>query len=387
MADVNNVTDDYLATTTDGFHETSALAYQMDMIENITADGHWLHFNTTDVYQFFQNATSGDNTIDDEINGDKHSALVFTLLIFKWTLCPFILIGNILTIIVVGKYIKKITPTHVVIAFLSVAGFFVGLVDLLGFIIYLMNGDPVHSNYIYDLMFWIALLTTGLNMSAIFLIAFERCCLTTLWGLHQKHLTVRRQVGLCVAFSVYFLGFATVLTLMADIESRYGVLILKFKQKNIVYAIFIPTYALITCALAFCYLRICIFLWKHRKALVSSKSSSNQKNFQKEKKTTVIIAIILTVYLTGTLPNFLYFLMAGNNSKFPKLDLQEFFRFLWCATSLADIAVYAWKVPEFQEGYCKILCCLRKVRTIQVAPRSNVQPSVMNFPLEPRREV
>ena len=174
---------------------------------------------------------------------------------------------------------------------------------------------------------------------------------------------------------------------MADIESRDGVLILNFKDKIVVYALCISTYSLLTCALAFCYFRICVFLWKHRKALVSNQNSSSQKNFQKEKKTTVIIAIILTVYLTGTLPLFIYFLMAGNNPKLVSLEVYEFLRCLWCVTSLVHIPIYAWKVPEFQKGYRKILCCLRKVRTIQVAPRSNVQPCVMNFPLEPRREV
>ena len=224
-------------------------------------------------------------------------------------------------------------------------------------------------------------------MSAIFLIAFERCCLTTLWGLHQKHLTVRRQIGLCVAFSVYFLVWATAITLIADIESRQGGLVLKFKDKRVLYALSIPTYALITCGPAFCYFRICIFLWKHRTALVSNQNSSSQKNFQKEKKTTALIAIILTVYLTGTLPSFVYTLILGNNPKFLKLELWQFLRFLWCATSLVDIAMYAWKVPEFQEGYRKILCFPRRVRTIRVAPRSNVQHLGINLPLEPRREV
>ena len=175
MVDVNNVTgetDDYLATTTDGYHGTSAHTYQLSMAQNMTTDEHWLHYNTTDVYQ---NATTGDNTIDEEITGDNNSALLFSLLIFKWTLCPFILAGNALTIIVIKKHVKKTSPTHIVIAFLALAGFVVGITDLLNFISYL-----VHSKYIYDLMFWISLVATGLNMSAIFLIAFERCCLTTL---------------------------------------------------------------------------------------------------------------------------------------------------------------------------------------------------------------
>ena len=202
MVDVNNVTDetdDYWAATTDGYHGKSTHAYQIGMAQNMTTGEYWLHYNTSDVYQSYQNVTTDDNitdvyqsyqnvttddnitdvyqsyqnvTTDDNITDvyqsyqnvtaddntiDEYSTLLFALLIFKWTLCPFILIGNGLTIIVVGKYIKKITPTHVLIAFLSVAGFFVGISDLLNFIIYLMRGNSVQSEQIYDLILWMTL--------------------------------------------------------------------------------------------------------------------------------------------------------------------------------------------------------------------------------------
>ena len=83
MVDVNKVTDetdDYWATTRDGYHGTSAHAYQLSMAQNMTTDEHWLYYNTTDVYRSYRNVTTDDNTIDDEITGDKNSALLFSFL-------------------------------------------------------------------------------------------------------------------------------------------------------------------------------------------------------------------------------------------------------------------------------------------------------------------
>ena len=363
--------DDYLSTATDGYHDTSAHAYQMDMDQDMSTDDDWLSNNTTDVYQSYWNAITDADTIDDQMTTDGYSALFSALLISSWTSCPFILTGNSLTIVVIARYIKKVTPTDVSIAFLAVAGLSVGVVDFLTPVMQLI-GHSAHSEYVYGLISWVNMVAMGLNISAIFLIAFERCCLVTSSELHQKYLTVKRQVGLCVGFSVYFLVSATILTLMLDYEFRYGVLVPKFEQKTVVYVINTTPYTLISCSIAYCSLKIDLFVWKHRKALIAGQNSSNGKNFQKEKETTRLIAIILTVYLFGTLPTSAYGLMTGNNPEFMKPELWALFRLLWCATSLADILIYVLKVPEFTEGYRKILRCFRKHPTNQIVPQYSI---------------
>ena len=273
MVDVINITDvpnDDLATTTDGYPDTSAHAYQMGVDQNLTEDEYWLHHNTTDVYQFFLNVTTDSETAKDEITRKEQSALTFVLRMFMWILSLFILTCNGLTIIVVMKYIS------------------------------------------------------------------------------YKEI---------------------------------------LEKRSILYALFLPIYAFKTCILGFCYLKIYLFLWKKRKTLASSQNSSNQQNFQKEKKTTVIIAIILTVYIVGTLPNYSYAIMIQKDPKLLNVEMWEFLKLVWYFTTLIDTFIYAWKVPEFQVGYRKILCCLRRSWTIQVAPQPNVQHHRMNIPLEPRREV
>ena len=391
MVNVKNVTDvpiDDLGTTTDGYPDTSAPAYQMGMDQDKNTDEYWLH-NTTDVYQSYNNVSTDDDMTKDEFTRKEHLTSSFTLGLFIWILSPVILICNGLTIIVVMKYIRKVTPTHVVIAFLAFSGLFVGIVPILSLTLYLV-GDSAQSKGINDLNSWVSLVARTLNISAILLIAVERCFLVTSLKLYQKYLTVRREVGLCIALCLLSFLFGTIFTLMTDPELKNGnsyQILLGKRTMFLIYVLFLPIYTLYTCILGFCYLKIYLFLWKHRKTVTSSQSSSNPQNFQKEKKTTIIISIILTIYLIGTLPNFTYTMIIHKNPKLLNVEMVESFRLVWCITTLIDVFLYAWKVPEFQDGYRKILCCLRKPRIIHVVPLPNVQSDRNNLPLEPRREI
>ena len=139
--------------------------------------------------------TTDSETAKDEITRKEQSALTFVLRMFMWILSPIILTCNGLTIIVVMKYIKKVTPTHVVIAFLAFAGLFVGILPIFSLV-----GDSVQSKSINDLNGWVTIAARSLSISGIVLIAVERCFLVTSLKLYQKYLTVHRQVGLCIAF-------------------------------------------------------------------------------------------------------------------------------------------------------------------------------------------
>ena len=142
MVNVKNVTDvpnDDLDTTTDGYPDTSARAYQMGMDQDMNTDEYWLHHNTTDVYQSYNNVSTDDDMTKDEFTRKEHLTSSFTLGMFIWILSPVILICNGLTIIVVMKYIRKVTPTHVFIAFLAFSGLFVGIVPILSLTLYLVG--------------------------------------------------------------------------------------------------------------------------------------------------------------------------------------------------------------------------------------------------------
>ena len=338
MAAAHSVTyeaNDLTSITTDGYLDTSAHTYKMNTDHDMSTDDDLLNTNT-DVYQSYLNGIT-DTDVDDQTTTDDNSAVFLAFLIWNWTLCPFILTGNSLTIVIVVKYIKKVTPTHVSIAFLAVAGISVGIVDFFDLVVYLM-GYSGHSERVYRLISWVSSEAMGLNISAIFLIAFERCCLLTSRNWYQKHLTVKRQIGLCVVFSVYFMILSTIVAFIMDFELRQGVLMPKFEEKVFVHATRISTYVIINCSIAYCYLKINLFLWKHRKSLVSVQNSTK---FQKEKATTRLTAIILTVYLSCTAPISAYLLIVSNNPQFVKPpELSAFFRMFWYATSLT----YGWHI-------------------------------------------
>ena len=341
MVDVNNitdVTDTDLDIPTDGYPDTPEHVYQMGVDQNMTADEYWLNYNTTDVYQSYNNVSTDDDMTKDEITRKEQSALTFVLHMFMWILSPYILTCNGLTIIVVVKYIKKITLTHVVIAFLAFAGLFVGIVPILNLTFYLI-GDSAQSKDINDLNTWVTIAARTLSISAIVLIAVERCFLVTSLQLYQKYLTVRRQFGLCIVFCILSFLFATIFTLMTDSELKLGnsyQVLLGKRAMFLAYVLILPIYTLCTCILGFCYLKIHLFLWKHRKTVASSQISSNPQNFQKEKKTTFLIAIILTIYLFGTLPNLAYAMMIQRNLKLLNLKVWEFLRLVWYFTTLID---------------------------------------------------
>ena len=339
---------------------------------------------STDTYQPHENVTSDDNKTT-----DKYPIVLFTVLIFKWILSPFLFIENVLTITVVVRYIRKVTPTHVVITFHSISGLFVAIIQPFN-VVPFFRGDSLNSKHLCGFLTWVNFVAFGLNICAVLLIAIERCFLVTSFQLHRKFLTARRQVYLCVGISVCHLLSATIYTMMVESDLRYGdccLLSVSPQTRGVVYFVSMAPYVVVSCSIAYCYLRICRFVWKQGRALASNQNSSIQNSFQKEKRTTVTIVIILTVYVAGTAPAFIYSLLTLQYAKFWKTELYEFFQLLWNVAAITDSFIYARKIPEFKEGYRKILCCLRKSHRIQVIPLRKVESPRNNLPLEPSRDL
>ena len=324
----------------------------------------------------------------DEITADEAVIFIFVLLILKSIMSPLILTANSCTIIVVIKYIKMITPTHIVIAFLAIAGLFAGIVPLLNLVAYLV-GDSVQAETICGVLNWAKVMSIWLNGWAIMLITVERFILVTSWKWHRKHLTSRVQAYLCFALSVCGFLVATLLSFWTKTEFSHGdcYIVKMSENKLVVHIVLIPSHVVITCSVVYCYLRIHHFIKKNRKNLVSSQNSSSESKFKKETKTTVLIAIILIAYLVGTGPASIYGLMTVKNPAIWKVEVWESFRLLWYIVVLLNNCIYVWKVPQFLEGYRKILCCVQKCRATQIVPWHNVRLRGMNLPLEPRKEL
>ena len=184
FTDDNSIADDVVVTDV---YISSTYSSRGLTDPHLQADDHMSssasNMLSTHVYE------STNVTTDDETTADETVILVFVLLILKWILSPLILTANSVTIIVVIKYIKMVTPTHIVIAFLAVAGVFVGIVPLLNLVAYLV-GDS-EAEIICGVLNWAKVMSIWLSVWAIMLIAVERFILVTSWKWHRKHLTLR----------------------------------------------------------------------------------------------------------------------------------------------------------------------------------------------------
>ena len=279
-------------------------------------------------------------------------------------------------------------PTHAAIAFLALAGIFVGIVPLLNMVVYLLE-DSVQADIVCGVMSWVKIMATWLYAWAIMLIAVERFILVTAWKWHRNHWTSPKQAFLSFAFGVSGLLLATLVSVLGDSDLRYGdcYIMRMSEKKRLIFAVLLPSQAVIIFSLVYCYLRIYHVMRENRKNLVLNQNNSNQSNFKKEKNTTILIAIILISYLVGTMPGTIYGLMTLNNPTIWKIEWWEFCRVLWYIEAFLNNFIYAWKVPEFKEGYRKILCyCFRQCRGIRIVPLRIVKPRGMNLPLEPRRD-
>ena len=213
---------------------------------------------STDVYQSYENVTDSD-----DIATDESSILLFVVLAFKWILSPFVVTADCSTIIVVVKYIKKVTPTHIVIVYLCFSGFLIGIIVHPFNVVLFFTGDSLNPEHLCELLTWVKFVAVGLNFNAVFLIAIERCFLVTSFKLHRKFLTIRRQVYLCIAISMCLLVLATIYMLKVDSGLRFGdcYVVLKISQlksrlRLIVYVTIMTPFAVATCSIAYCYLRI-----------------------------------------------------------------------------------------------------------------------------------
>ena len=179
---------------------------------------------STNTYESYENVTS-----DDDKTTDKYPIVLLAVLSFKWILSPFLFIENVLTVTVIVKYIRKVTPTHVVITFHSMSGLFVAIIHPFNLVLF-FTGESLDSKYLCDFLTWVKFVAVGLNFCGAFLIAIERWFLVTSFKLHRKFLTVGRQVYLCVGFSACLLLSATIYTLLVESELRFGDCLLSVSQ-------------------------------------------------------------------------------------------------------------------------------------------------------------
>ena len=287
------------------------------------------------------------------------------------------LAGNIFNIAIITKYVKHVTPTHIALAFQATANILAGG---LPFIQLALTGDKPKSMCGFTL--FVMILTYYMNSFSIMLIAAERCILLVSWKWYKQFWTNKKQACLCACacFWCVFVGAVTTLHVDSEIRLKSCFFTQLTGNKLLVYMLTILSYLLASLILIFCYLRILYFLWKHR---MTMNSSTSQR--QREKKTTRLVAVILTVYIIGTLPVINYRALQEAKSQNWNRGLVIAFRIIWHVSTLLNTFIYVFKAPEFHQVYEKVFCC-KMFRRKKVEP-PDIQLRAVSVPvgLEPRR--
>ena len=146
-----------------------------------------------------------------------------------------------------------------------------------------------------------------------------------------------------------------------------------------------PTYLILLSILIFSNSSIVYLVWKQKRKLVSHRSTMNQIDFRREKKTTALQAFIVIYCIIFSLPVFIYSNLIPSDLAEWQVELLNILCFMWYITMVINPFIYAERVPDIQEGYRKIyyrLICTKRLNRDRPCNATHR----MNRPLQPRRD-
>ena len=198
---------------------------------------------------------------------EQYFGLSFYIFVVECCLSPFILFGNRLTVVIVTRYLKKFTPTHVAATYLAVADFTVGMMPWFHLTTYLTQDDSKFWRNWCKFAAWFDNVLTALNITAVMFIAVERCFLITKWDLYQKHYTVKKQKMITAVSASVFSMMITAKIALSKLNPNFGKcyhpMIFNLNDYDIIPCLF---FVIISFVLVLSYIRIIYFLWKRRKS-------------------------------------------------------------------------------------------------------------------------
>ena len=314
----------------------------------------------------------------------EYSVFSFVLCVFTCVLSIPIVTGNGLTLTIIVRRVKK-SPSYVSVGFLTCTDLLVGFTPWFFLTMYL-NIDLLQDKVFCIFSAWFEGFVICLDVLAIFLITCERYLLITNWQLHRKYLGVRRQVYVSAGCVILSFVINTASFMTGEVLPMYGSCYWALDtNKKLDYLLTIPIYTIVLLVIIYCNSCTVLFVWRHKLKLITNQNAMNERDFKKEKKTTVIQAIILSFFLCSTLPLVIHSGLISDDPSKKDIALLDALIFIWKTSALVNPFIYAWRVPDIQEGYQKIcdrLICKR--RRNQVFPFHGIRGR--DGPLQPRRE-
>ena len=324
---------------------------------------------------------------------ERHLGLPFYICIVTCCLSPWILLVNGLTVVIAIRYVTRVTPTHVAVAYLAAVDFLVGMTPWFQLTTYLTQGN---KQWGYWCIFsnWLENVSVVMNLNAVMLIAIERYFLITKWNRHPRNYSAKKH-GMVTGISTLLIILTLILIIIVgEVNPIFGRCHLVFnKKKTIVRLMRGLCYVVISLLLIVSYVRIVFFLWKQRRAAMVRI----QTHLNRSRRTTVLVTLVVTIYIVTTVPGAIYLLVLstvhGDNITKSQVNILGILFLIYYCNSIVNPIIYAFRIPDFKKAYCKIFDIICKTERNRVdvmnTPGNNMDelrgPVRINVPLEPRR--
>ena len=314
--------------------------------------------------------------------------VAFYFIIAKCCLSLVIIFTNGMTVYVLKQYIKHLNAVHMTMAYLAIADLVFALNPWVkGTVYFIHNHNWWERICIFSS--WLNVFSIHWNFQAIILIAIERYFLIARPQFHQKHFSQSKlKYVFLTGFAIMLLTLIIYICLSdVDVIRSHGACRgLVTRNKFPYWFLLLSLYFIYTLILFVSYVRIMIFIWKKKMGMTAGPLG--QDRFKKEKRTTIEMIAIVTVYIVVTIPN----LTKGVILLDDHTDMVDYIKrslgFLWYLQAIVNPLIYTLKIPAFKEAYGKMfgrICKRRKGNRVNVI---NVQRyNVNDSPLEPRRNV
>ena len=141
-----------------------------------------------------------------------------------------------------------------------------------------------------------------------------------------------------------------------------------------------------------CYGRIIYFLWKERRSVVGLAMQNQSSRHNLMKKTTSLMALVVTIYIITMIPTGIYLTTLSENVTKSQVQILDIFIFVYYCNSIVNPIICAFRITQFKKAYRRILdriCNRRNGVDVNKPSRNNMNgphgSRRSNVPLEPRR--
>ena len=297
---------------------------------------------------------------------EQHFGFLFYIFVVQCCLSPFILLDNGLTVVIVTRHIRTVVPKHVTVTYLAGADFTVGMTPWFHLATFMAQGDWKYWKNLCTFVAWFDYVSVARNNVAVLFFAVERCFHVTKLDLFQKKYTVTKQ-KIISGVSAFFIVSGVIVDMAVSKVNRelgkcYFDLHINYES---FYIIVFLIYGTILLVLTFSYVKIIYFLWRKRSA-VRGAISGSQNMSDKEKKTTVLVALIVNFYIFTSVSMWIHVQTKPNEVTMHSVHVYDIILFIYYWNAIGNPTLYTARIRVSKEAYNKIFSRICKLGRSQL---------------------